>query len=705
MKLGSLALSALLTCCLFECSAQADTSALPSAFRNITAAGSTPAIGSSYLYAARPDFSRPVLSPSGKYVAFVARMQNSVTTLVVVDISADKSIPVMRLDVPYMKGVDQFAWASDDKLAVWLDMDTSNSSDDDPSSGLYMAMVDIANKKVTERVQGTKMTADVAAPYPLTSELVRAPFREADHVLINECQRQGGVNYVQRGEAANFTFATTQSLPSSTIVCQLLDWDLNKNRASAIVRPFYTYPTRFFVNYNGDNLFAEGRRVGGKQRFGSITQNPETTKKNKKWDNEYADDTTVLQPIWDNNEMDNPELWKKVHQILPNQVYPAGNVVKTSGSGIAVGIQFTSPEYRFVALDPNLASANDMFARVFAKLDAYAGANVRWISTSEDKGTVLFELSSLKQPGSYFVWHKDSNTILRITDGRAMTNTELAGSYLEPGWLPDYLPVVVTPTKNNQIKGFVLIPEVVSDDSTTSVLREVDMTAEWFAANGLLTVRVPVGLPAALPEEQRGDAWRKLVAARLNSVVKNLRLEYPKARQDDVPVCLYGRDINAYAALAGAANGAPASCVIAVNPKLDPELFEEPFLVINTTAKTWYLTTDNATLYMWRTLYGQDLAAGTPGNWNFPGATNLMLSYEMFDDSRTMSNYLGDIKKAVTQNGGKYTQYSPNLMAAKADQWLANQYDEMIKFMLPPENKKIGKVTVQEVNGDEIKIN
>jgi hypothetical protein len=674
---------------------------LSSVFGNIVAAGNSgPALGSAYVYAARPEFSQPVLSPQGSKVAMVARLADSVTTLLVVDIDGATAKPVMKLDVPNMKSVRQFGWVSETSLVAWLDMDTSKSSDDDPSSTLYMATIDLTTKKVTERVQAQKMEQDAEAGYPLSSELVRAPYRQPGHALINECKRQSlGHVYKQRGDEVNFTFATTQSLPSNTIRCELRDWNVATNISSRVVRPFYAFPTRSFANANGDSFFAEGRKLGGKLVHGAIA--PDSVNK-KKWLTSTNADQTELQAIWDNNELDSPALWNNIHSILKDRLDPQGSVVKTANSGQAIGLQFDAPEQRFVALDSASASVNEVVERTFASTQAYAGSNIHWLGSTDDNSVVLFSVASLNNPGSFFIWRKRDNTIMRVTDMR--TTSSLADNYLEPGWLPGYVPSAVTINARSKIKGFVLMPQVMTDDSANNLLRSVDMTAQWFAMNGLVTVRVPVGLPATLPASQRGDAWRKQIAARINSVIRNLKLEYAKAAEQEVPFCVYGRGINAYAALAAQAFGSATTCTVAINPKLDPKLFAQPYVLINNTDKTRYVTSDNVELRQWRSAYGDDLASGTPGNWTFPASAEVMVSFEMFEDShRAISTYDGDLKSAITKSGGKYTNYSPFLMVAKTDQWLSNQYDEMIRFILPPDIKKIGTVVVGDVEDDSKK--
>lgn len=682
-------LLALITCMPQIVCAQAP-SALPDAFKNIAVSQPIGTTLAAYAYAARPEYSQPTLSPHGTRLALVARLPDSITTLLVLDISGKEVKPLTRLEIPDMKSIQSYGWASEDKLVAWVNMDTSKSSDDDPSSSLYIAQLDLKTKKVTERTQPTKMAADVESPYPLSSDLVRAPWRDLDHVLISECKRQGGVQYKQRGEAANYTFASTSSLPSSTIVCQLLDWDLNKDRASAIAKPYYAYPTRFFANTAGDNFFAEGRKVGGKMAYGAITPS------NKKWLNTINANATELQSIWDSSELDYAADWQTIHKILGNRLDPAGEVVKTSNSGQPVGVQFTSPQTRFVPLDATLVAPMLMLNNTFASLQSYQGATIKWLGSTDDKATVLFSVENSTNPGTYFVWRQADNTVIKVTDARSIAAKDLASTYLEPSWLPGYLPVAVTQAKNSKKpKGFVLMPLVIDDAAAADDLHSVDLTAEWFANNGLLVVRVPVGLPAALPEAQRGDAWRKQIAQRLSATVKNIRAEFKLDSDDNT--CIYGRDANAYAALAAAAFGSPVTCVIALNPKLDPKIFAQPYTAITTTAKTWYLSSDNVELRTWRSLYGSDLAKGTPSNWTFPATSNVMVGFDMFDEHRTLATYASSLKQNIGNSNGKFTLYTPNVDSAKTDQWLSNLYEAMTKFILPPNLGKVGKVYVGDI--------
>ena len=240
------------------------------------------------------------------------------------------------------------------------------------------------------------------------------------------------------------------------------------------------------------------------------------------------------------------------------------------------------------------------------------------------------------------------------------------------------------------------MPLVVDDVVAAAELHTVNLTAEWFAANGLTVVRVPVGLPPSVTKVKDGDVWRKQVAQRMSVVAKNARKEFKI--DEFAPACVYGKDAASYAALASLAYGSALHCAIAFNPRLDSSLFKEPYPRMRSNGKTPYLLNDNLTLRLWNRMYGSNVSAGTPGAWNFPANSEVMIGYEMFDDQlRMLSTLDGGLSDAVSKTAGTVTRYTANTNASLADQWLATQYEAMITFMFPPDVGKVGRVYVGEL--------
>ncbi len=685
MKIISVGLYSLMTFAAVSGNAFAQQSGgnLPDAFKGIVVSNTSLAPPDAFMYAARPEYSQPSLSPLGTRVALISRQDESVSTLAVLDISGKTVTPIFKLEIPYMKSVRTYGWASEDKLVVWAEVNnTSSSSDENPRPSLYIARLDLKTKTVSERVQSNQISSD----------LVRAPWRDPDHVLINECYQKQPVKSKTHLDEGDFNMPNSDTLSSNTNYCKLLDWDLQTNKASSVGKVVYGYPIRFLADRTGNKMFYEVRKLGGMMMHASWDA------KGNKWlpvENKNSDE---LQEIWDSSELDYPDIWSKIHKLLPDRINPAGSVVKTSGTGQPLGVQFSSPDLRFGPFDGDSRTAQDMLTATFARYKIFAGSTIKWLGATDDRGVILFSVESAINPGTYYVWHRADNTIARVTNMRTLNEQTLGETYMEPGWLPGYLPVAVTPARNTkQSKGMVLMPLVVDDVVAASELHTVNLTAEWFAVNGLTVVRVPVGLPAAPAKAESGEVWRKQVAQRIAAVARNVRKEFKLDEYD--PACVYGKDTAAYAALASVAFGSSLSCAIAINAKLDPKLFAEPFPRISATGKAAYLANENIDLRTWKRMYGSNLLAGTPGTWTYPSNSELMVGYEMFDDHRMLSPFDGGLAEAVSNTGGKVTRYTANVNSSLADKWLSAQYEAMVSFILPPDfGKKVGKVFVSDVD-------
>ena len=661
--------------------AQQSGSNLPDAFKGIVVAKTSVAPPDAFMYAARPEFSQPSLSPLGTRVALISRQDDSVSTLAVLDISGKTVTPIFKLEIPYMKSVRTYGWASEDKLVVWAEINnTANSSDENPRPSLYIARLDLKTKTVSERVQSNQ----------ISSELVRAPWRDPNHVLISECYQKQPVKSKTRLDEGDFNMTNSDTLPINTNYCKLLDWDLETNKASSYGKAVYGYPIRFLADRAGSKMFYEVRKLGG------VMMHASWDAKGNKWLPAENKNTVELQEIWDSSELDYPDIWAKIHKLLPDRINPAGNVIKTSGMGQPLGVQFSSPDLRFGPFDGDSRIAQDMLTATFARYKIFAGSTIKWLGVTDDRGVILFSVESAINPGTYYVWHRTDNTIARVTNMRTLNEQTLGETYMEPGWLPKYLPVAVTPARNTaQSKGMVLMPMVVDDEAAAAELHTVNLTAEWFAVNGLTVVRVPVGLPAAPGKAESGDVWRKQIAQRIAVVARNVRKEFNL--EEYGPACVYGKDSAAYAALAAVAYGSSLSCAIAFNAKLDPKLFAEPYPRINSSGKAAYLVNENIDLRVWARMYGANQLTGTPGTWSYPSNTDVMVGYEMFDDHRELSPFDGGLAEAVSNTGGKVTRYTANVNSSLADKWLSAQYEAMVSFILPPDIGLIGRAYVGDL--------
>ncbi|MGC3980913.1 MAG: hypothetical protein QM808_06630 [Steroidobacteraceae bacterium] len=625
------------------------------------------------VFAARPNFEQPLLSPTGKRVALIASQPNGSSTLLVVDVSGTKAVPITRfqyVDMPRpgqyprrLKSIESFGWVSDGLLLVWAR--TTKGDDVDEFAAFAMDI----NKKRAEEIDESN-NIDL-----YLSHLVTAPFRNDDRALVTRCGRPSVM------------------VSKLYIVCglRLVPRPDKQARLKNGYR-FQAYPSRFFVSRTGGSLKVEGRRIGG--RLVRAVWNFESNG----WQLlEDFDDRELLEE-WDSSEEDYPELWLKIHEMLPQTLAVHGEVVKAAGSGEPVGIQYHAPSNRFVVLDPALVDADaellDVAARVGSVLPQMANPTMRWLAVSDDRDRVLLSMESAEHPQTYYLWTRSSNRWLPITDSRTFNYADISSSKTQLDWLPG-VPVGITDTLEIEVRrGLVLMPLVVSDSNAAAALQRFDTAAQWFAANGLLVIHVPVGTPQDLQDD--AAAWRRQVAQRLASVKIQAKQKYKDL--DNKPVCALGNAEHAYAALAASAFGTSFNCVIAFNPRLEAKNFARPYTYVGSVNRDYFLKNDNLTLRTWRALYGADQASGEPGAWNYPNNTQVFLSYNMQDDQRALFDSTSAFKEAVAASGGGVQLYYVNAFSNNIDQWLSNRYQAMLDFMFPASRrKKIGIIEIDDV--------
>ena len=175
--------------------------------------------GEGILFCVTTDQPRTLGAAERKRLAMVARLPDSKTSLLVMDIAGNRPTPVGRIDVPYMLGVRQYGWASNDQLVLWLDIDTTQFADGNQPSALYVATWDLRKGKIVERRQPLRTEGDLTDPYPISSELVRAPWGGAGHALISECSRAGMGGVKQRTRSTD-----SSGLPSRCLTASVRSW-------------------------------------------------------------------------------------------------------------------------------------------------------------------------------------------------------------------------------------------------------------------------------------------------------------------------------------------------------------------------------------------------------------------------------------------------------------------------------------------------
>jgi hypothetical protein len=654
-----------------------------------------------YQHAARPSFSLPKLSPSGRRLAMIARLPDSLTTLLVVDIASGRVTPFGRVEVPYMLGVADYGWTSDDQLVMWLDIDTTQFADDAQPSAVYIAEWDLRTRKITQRQQPIRGDNDLYEPFAISSDLVRAPWGSDGHALISECSHagMGGAKQRTRTLDSGFTFAQQDARPPNTILCTLLDWDVAKNRARSVAQPFYGYPVRFFASSTGAHIKAEGRDAEGRLVFG------EWDAERKRWARQTPADQSLLLAETDSTEEDYSALWQVVHRLLPQDLEPVGRVVQASETGRPVGVQLTTPEQTLTAFGQTLAAADAQLTLGLEQTPAAPGNRVTWESVTDSLDLAVVTVDGADHPGAYLLWRAQNAAPLWVTARRALDADELATTTLHTDWLDPGLPVAVTtPLHAQPSRGLVLMPVIASDAAATSLLNRFSLLAQWLASQGLTVAQVPVPLPGTAPGQLSGADWRNQVRLRLGEAREQTlsHLELDRAQ----PLCLVGRNADAYAVLAAVAEDQFFSCAVAINPQLDPQLLQ-PYARVTSVDRNWYVNGDNTLLNGWRRLYGghrpdgSGLPEGAPDSWHWRADTNLMLAYEMYDETlRPFALSAGGLTRVVKKAGGRVTVYDAHTDITRPDRWLTTFYGELVNFIAPPVDQRKspdGQVTILPV--------
>jgi len=713
-------------------------------------------------FSSRPDFFDTKLSPGGTRLATIARLSGNVTTLVVWDVTSDQPEPLFRVGVPRLVSVREYGWVNEDNLVAWLvardpnagtsrSGGSSDSSDSSGSSQLsqtlegdqvtpetytYVAHIDVARRKVTPRQSLTQ---------PTETALVRAPMSDGRSVLLAECfgrfitevrelvfmsdlsssgspssgsssgesssggsssgSSSSGSSSSESSSSDSSSSGSTSSSSSSssddgssfqtsqtTDRCILKTWAPG-GAATKAAPAVYGNLMTYFGDYQADQARSQGRRRNGDVFAGSWTADQ------KDWEEHILADGEILPRLNESAELDDPELWDELHALMPVAGEPAGRVVMTSNSQTPVAVQVTRPGRRLIILDQAVADI------VKSIISAFPDQIVDLLSVSENRDTVLFSVSDRIDPGGYYLWRRNDGVAIPLLPRYKELPERLVGTSLETGWTSaDTLVGVTRPPAGTKLKGIVIMPALVSDEAAFAAFSEFDMEVQWLVANGLTVVQVPVGAPGSLAPEERGEAWRKSVAARLNLVLDRARRD--TTHTADGTLCLYGRELAGYAALAASEYGSGISCVVAVNTALEPDLVLEPYKRVRSINGITYLGRSHESIAAWRAVFGEDREAAAPGNWRFNDFSQVLLVYQMYDPGiRPLSMQTGEIRSAINRAGGDIDVYDARTYTGNVDYWNSRMYLEIAEFLAPPEKPKTdereGIVTIYDIEPDD----
>lgn len=686
-------------------------------------------------YSARPDFFDVKLSPGGTRLATIARLDGNLTTLVVWDVTADQPEPLFRVGVPRQIGVREYGWVNEDNLVAWVvarhpnagssaSSDSSDSSESSESSQLsqtlegdqvtpdtytYVAHIDVGLRKVTPRQTVIQ---------PTETALVRAPMSDGESVLMTECygrfitevreltfssdssSSDSSSSNSSSSESSSSSGTTDSSSDDSnafrtsraTDRCMLKAWAPDGG-AVKVARAVYGNTMTYFGSYEADQAWSQGRRRNGNVFAGSWHSGQ------KKWEERILAEGELLPRRNASAEVDDPEFWGELNALMPVAGEPAGRVVMTSDSQTPVAVQVNRPARRLITLDQEVAA---IAKRIFS---AFPDQIVDLLSVSENKDTVLFSVSDRIDPGGYYLWRRDASNAIPLLPRYKQLPAQLVGTSMETGWTSAETLVGVTrSTTGTKRTGMVIIPALVSDEAAFAAFSEFDMEVQWLVANGLTVIQVPVGAPGSLSPEERGQAWRGSMAARINLVLDRARRD--STHTPNGTLCLYGRGLAGYAALAASEYGSGVSCVVAINTALEPDLVLEPYKRVRSINGVTYLGRSHESIASWQAVFGDDRENAAPGNWNFSDYSRVLLAYQMYDpDIRPLSMQTGETRSAIRRAGGDIDVYDARTYTGNVDYWNARMYLRIAEFLAPAEKPKTeereGIVTIYDIEPED----
>jgi hypothetical protein len=358
--------------------------------------------------------------------------------------------------------------------------------------------------------------------------------------------------------------------------------------------------------------------------------------------------------------------------------------VTTSGSHRVVGIAVPPPGPAFMALHHDLENPSSQVAA------AFPGKRVYWTSVSDDLNHALLTVQGIGEPVSYFLWSRETGTVLVARSHPTLDETRLAPTRVEDNWFEDGTPVSITTPPNGVAPvGLLLQPIVTNASRARQLLTEFNGNDQVLAQHGVTILRVPVNAPDA---GTQGSLWRKRVATRLASAADQAimaRLAAPGK------ICIGGSFDAGYAALAAAAQSPEKYArVIAVDIPFRPAEFSHPLELRQmtmtatpraTVRRVW--TFGVAEQRRWNTMTAQDsdgaLGSGNPADWASQLPARVFLAYRMTSDSfgGALELQADAFQEAMKKAGKPIGIYAPDKNFGDDAKWLAAMDEAILDYL------------------------
>lgn len=474
-------------------------------------------------YVGADDFASPSMSPNGTRLAIVARGDAKSSGVVILDATSDAFKPIRRADIPGLVNVRSYRWVDDNRLVAVMDGSTfvryevpyGGPPMDMPSTGESAYVVDIEQHKITALdTKGLKLGG---------LSIVAAPWRQPGHVLML-------LRAATKDSAGVFE-----------------DWNLDNGTVESVCDrlPSWTGVSAG-MNNGGMQLFVSGRRSEGESLL-TMSCDPVSGH----WSTPLV---SREEPRFTRDGAGDDELWARVTDLAAAQGNRNLSLVLTSASRTPVGIN-ARDDAEFVALDPALqADAKALTAR-------FPDFGLDWLQLSEDGANVLVFISSAQEPGAFAIWNRTSGHFRKITNVRSDVRTPASmDTLLVNNWATQAGSASLTMPSNPQ--ALVIVPSILEDSVAAGAFRRYDAVAQWFAANDIAVLRIPVSAPGS-ERTPTGAAWRAELTRRL-AAARAWSRTVPQLRA--APLCLYGEGRAGYAVLAAAGADSSFACAIAHDP-------------------------------------------------------------------------------------------------------------------------------------------
>lgn len=366
---------------------------------------------------------------------------------------------------------------------------------------------------------------DTWRPLPLFTHLIRYPWGDQDHALLQESGRD--------------------CRSSPTLSFCLFSLNVNHWGGELISGPLTLLPVEF-LPVSPTEIYASGR---------SIQERHEEYRLDSLQHWRRVPEGTVARLRASLKEAQQASAALMAAAARAGIRHPT--FVTTARNHRVVGIIGRAPEPAFVALDPKLRVVQTWLAK------NYPTARVSISGLDDSLTGALIIVSDTDLPPTPFFLRPDGAVLRYELGSPRIAADRLGRTHMEPLWAPGEAVTVTLPPAGVALRGTVVTPVLASASVLQDPLHHYDAQVQAFAQQGIAVVQLLVPIPDAFASDAEGAAWRAAFDQHLQEVVEHASAELLHGE----PVCLYGERLAGELALA--AGLSHVGCVAAVNAILN----------------------------------------------------------------------------------------------------------------------------------------